>query len=220
MSILHIDSITKSYGKKKILQDIYLSCETGKIVGILGGIGAGKSTLLQIIFGTIKADFQFIKFNNEVITKQSDRQNKIAYSSQQPMFPKNIKVRKLISLFCSPEYIEKLYALNLVQPFLDRSLRNLSGGETKLMEVLIIIYSKAEFILLEEPYSGLSPILTEKLMKIIKEMSKEKGFIISDIQPQHTLDISDEIYVLSDTYLKQIKDLKELQQYYYHLKNI
>ncbi|AZB30440.1 ATP-binding cassette domain-containing protein [Chryseobacterium balustinum] len=220
MSILHIDSLTKSYRSKKILQDIYLRCETGKIIGVLGRIGEGKTTLLQIIFGTIKADFQFIKLNNEILTKQSDRKNKIAYLSQQPMFPKNIKVRKLISLFCDSKNTEKLYSLNLVQPFLDKSLRNLSGGETKLMEVLIIIYSKAEFILLEQPYSGLSPIFTEKLKKIIKEISKEKGFIISDFNAQQAIDISDKIYLLSDSHLKPIKDLKELQQYYYLPKNI
>lgn len=214
MSKLHIDSVTKSYGSKKILQDVYLSCETGKIIGLLGRIGTGKSTLLQIIFGTIKGDTQFIKYNNQVLTKQSDRRNTIAYLPQSPMFPKNIKVKNLIPLFCDEKNTEKLYSLDIIRPFLHRTLRNLSGGETKLIEVLTIIHSEAEFILLEEPYSGLSPILTEKVMKIIKEMSKEKGFIISDHNIQKAENISDEIYFLSNTYLRKIKDLKELKQYY------
>ena len=220
MSKLHVDSVTKSYDSKKILQDIYLSCETGKIIALLGGIGSGKSTLLQIIFGTIKGDSQFIKFNNQVLTKQSDRINKIAYLPQQPIFPKNIKVKKLISLFCNDENTQKLFNCDLIQPFLNRTLRNLSGGEKKSIEVLIIIHSQSEFILLEEPYSGLSPILTEKVMKIIKEISKGKGFIISDFMAPQAIDISDEVYLLSNTYLKQIKDLKELQQYYYLPKSI
>jgi ABC-type multidrug transport system ATPase subunit len=220
MSKLHVDSVTKSYDSKKILQDICLSCETGKIIALLGGIGSGKSTLLQIIFGTIKGDSQFIKFNNQVLTKQSDRINKIAYLPQQPIFPKNIKVKKLISLFCNDENTQKLFNSDLIQPFLNRTLRNLSGGEKKSIEVLIIIHSRSEFILLEEPYSGLSPVLTEKVMKIIKEISRGKGFIISDFMTQQAIDISDEIYVLSNTYLKQIKDLKELQQHYYLPKSI
>jgi ABC-type multidrug transport system ATPase subunit len=220
MSKLHVDSVTKSCDSKKILQDIYLSCETGKIIALLGGIGSGKSTLLQIIFGTIKGDSQFIKFNNQVLTKQSDRINKIAYLPQQPIFPKNIKVKKLISLFCNDENTQKLFNCDLIQPFLNRTLRNLSGGEKKSIEVLIIIHSQSEFILLEEPYSGLSPVLTEKVMKIIKEISKGKGFIISDFMAQQAIDISDEVYLLSNTYLKQIKDLKELQQHYYLPKSI
>jgi ABC-type multidrug transport system ATPase subunit len=220
MNKLHIDSVTKSYGSKTILKDIYISCETGKIVALLGSIGSGKSTLLQIVFGTVKGDSQFIKFNDQVLTKQSDRREKIAYLSQNSMFPRNIKIKNLIPLFCNDANTQKLFNSDLIKPLLNRTMRNLSGGERKLVEVLTIIHSKAEFILLEQPYSGLSPILTEKVMKIIKEISKEKGFIISDFNTQEAIKISDEIYFLSNTHLKQIKDLRELQQHYYLPKNI
>lgn len=220
MSILHIDSITKSFGSKKILQDVYLTCETGKVVALLGSIGSGKSTLLQIIFGTMKGDSQFIKFNNKVLTKQSDRRDRIAYLPQQPMFPKNSKVKNLIPLFCNRENTVKLFNNDLIKPFLNRTVRNLSGGERKLVEVLTVIHSEAEFILLEQPYSGLSPILTEKVMKTIKEISKDKGFIISNFMTEYTLELSDEIYFLHDGILKQIKDLNELQQHYYLPKSI
>ncbi|MFY7814195.1 MAG: ATP-binding cassette domain-containing protein [Chryseobacterium taeanense] len=220
MNKLHIDSVTKSYGSKTILKDIYISCETGKIVALLGSIGSGKSTLLQIVFGTVKGDSQFIKFNDQVLTKQSDRREKIAYLSQNSMFPRNIKIKNLIPLFCNDANTQKLFNSNLIKPLLNRTMRNLSGGERKLVEVLTIIHSKAEFILLEQPYSGLSPILTEKVMKIIKEISKEKGFIISDFNTQEAIKISDEIYFLSNAHLKQIKDLRELQQHYYLPKNI
>lgn len=220
MSKLHIDSITKSYGSKKILQDICLTCETGQIVAILGGIGSGKSMLLQIIFGTMKGDSQFIKFNDEILTKQSDRRNKIAYLPQSPIFPKDIRIKNLIPLFCNPENTRKLYQSDLIRPLLNRTTRNLSGGERKLVEVLTVIHSEAEFILLEQPYSGLSPILTEKVMKMIKEISQEKGFIISDFMTEFALELSDEIYLLHDGILKQIKDLTELQQHYYLPKSI
>ena len=220
MSKLHIDSITKSYGSKKILQDIYLTCETGQIVAILGGIGSGKSMLLQIIFGTMKGDSQFIKFNDEILTKQSDRRNKIAYLPQSPIFPKDIRIKNLIPLFCNPENTRKLYQSDLIRPLLNRTTRNLSGGERKLLEVLTVIHSEAEFILLEQPYSGLSPILTEKVMKMIKEISQEKGFIISDFMTEFALELSNEIYLLHDGILKQIKDLTELQQHYYLPKSI
>lgn len=220
MSKLHIDSITKSFGPKKILQDIYMACETGQIVALLGGIGSGKSTLLQIIFGTMQGDTQFIKFNNEVLMKQSDRRNKIAYMPQSPMFPKNTKVKNLIPLFCSAENTRKLFNDDLLQPFLNRTVRNLSGGERKLVEVLAVIHSEAEFILLDQPYSGLSPILTEKVMKMIKEKSNEKGFIISNFMTEYALELSDEIYFLQDRTLRKIKDLNELQQHYYLPKSI
>lgn len=220
MSKLHIDSVTKSYSSRTILKDIYLSCETGKIVALIGGIGSGKSTLLQIIFGTVKGDSQFIKFNDQVLTKQSDRKNKIAYLPQTQMFPKDIKIKNLISLFCNEANAQKLFHSDLIQPLLSRTMRNLSGGEKRLVEVVTIIHSDTDFILLEEPYSGLSPILKEKIMNMIMELSQEKGFIISDFNLEEAIKISDEFYLLSNTYLKQMKDLKELQQHYYLPKNI
>ncbi len=215
MNKLHIDRITKSFGSKKILQDVCLSCETGNITALLGRIGSGKSTLLQIIFGTMKGDSQFIKYNEQVLTKQSDRRNKIAYLPQSPMFTKHIKIKELIPLFCNPENTRKLFSDDLLRPFLNRTVRNLSGGERKLAEVMTVIHSEAEFILLDQPYSGLSPIFTEKVMKMIKERSKEKGFIISDFDVQNLIEISDDIYVLHDGSLKRIKDLNELQRHYY-----
>lgn len=197
-----------------------MTCKTGQIVAILGGIGSEKSMLLQIIFGTMKGDSQFIKFNDEILTKQSDRRNKIAYLPQSPIFPKDIRIKNLIPLFCNPENTRKLYQSDLIRPLLNRTTRNLSGGERKLLEVLTVIHSEAEFILLEQPYSGLSPILTEKVMKMIKEISQEKGFIISDFMSEFALELSDEIYLLHDGILKQIKDLTELQQHYYLPKSI
>lgn len=108
MSTLHIDSITKSFIEKKILQDIYLSCETGRTVGILGRSGTGKSTLLQIIFGTLKGETQYIKLNGTVLKNQSDRQNKISYLPQCYFLPKNVKIKKLIDLFCDKENSAKI----------------------------------------------------------------------------------------------------------------
>ncbi len=82
MKMLHIDSITKSFDGRPILQDIYLGCKTGQIIGLLGRNGSGKSTLLRIIFGTISSDTQFIKCNDKVLRNLSDRRNKISFASK------------------------------------------------------------------------------------------------------------------------------------------
>ncbi|MCS3532718.1 ATP-binding cassette domain-containing protein [Chryseobacterium sp. JUb7] len=220
MNRLHVDSISKSFGDKKILQDIYLSCDTGKIVGLLGRNGAGKSTLLKMIFGTVKGDSQFIRINDKVLQHQMDRKGKIAYLPQYSFIPKGVKIKNLIYLFCNKENTEKLLQLSIIKPFINEYSRNLSGGEKKIIEALLIIYSDAKFILLDEPFNALSPKMTQEIQKHIQEQSKEKGIIISDHRYQEVLGISDDIYLLSNTYLKQIKDLKELQQYNYLPKSI
>lgn len=220
MSILHIDSVTKSFNEKKILRDIYIICETGKIVGILGRNGTGKSTLLKIIFGTVKADMQFIRVDDQVLQNQWDRKGKIAYLPQYFFLPKDMKIKNLIPIFCNKENAERLFESDLIKPFLNETSRNLSGGEKKIVEALLIIYSDSKFVLLDEPFNGLSPKMTTELQKIIKEQSGQKGIIISDHRYMEVIDIANEIYLLSDTYLKQIKDLKELQRYNYLPKNI
>lgn len=214
MSKLHIDSITKSFGEKDILKDIYFSCEAGNISGLLGRNGSGKSTLFQIIFGTIKGDTQYIKFNDIILKNQSDRKNRIAYLPQYSFLPKNIKIKNLIDLFCDKENSAKISQSKFIQPFLNETPNTLSGGELRIVEVLLIIYSKAEFILLDEPFHSLSPKLITEIKTIIKQQI-DKGFIISDHQYHDVLDISDDIFLLSDGHLKPIKDLTELKRFNY-----
>ncbi|WP_426278853.1 ATP-binding cassette domain-containing protein [Chryseobacterium sp. S-02] len=220
MGKLHIDSLSKSFNGNDILKDIYISCETGKVVGILGRNGTGKSTLLKIIFGTSKGDYQYIRVDNKVLQHQWDRKNKIAYLPQDFFLPKGIKIKNLIPIFCNKENSEKLTESDLIKPFLYETSRNLSGGEKKIVEALLIIFSESKFILLDEPFNGLSPKMTTEIQKLIIEQSKDKGIIISDHRYQEVLDISDEIYLLADSHLKSIKDLKELQQYNYLPKSI
>ncbi len=220
MSKLHVDSVIKSFGGKQILKDIYIACETGKITGLLGRNGTGKSTLLKIISGTVKGDSQYIRSDHKVLINQMDRKRRIAYLPQHFFLPKGVKIKNLIPLFCNQENAEKLFELELMKPLLNEACRNLSGGEKKIAEALLILYSDSEFILLDEPFNGFSPKTTAEMQRIIKEQSKHKGIIISDHRYHEVLDISDEVYLLSDTHLKRIKDFKELQQHNYLPKSI
>lgn len=215
MNTLHIDSITKSFGEKKVLQDIYLGCKTGQIVGLLGRNGSGKSTLLKIIFGVLNSETQFIRCNGKVLKSIANRKKLISYLSQEPFLPRKKKVKDLISLFCNKENAAVLLTSDLMSPFLNEKPETLSGGEQRLIEALLIIYSEADFVLLDEPFQSLSPKMIDKLKKIISLQSKNKGFVISDHYYQDVLDISTSIYLLSNGHLKLIQNLKELQQYSY-----
>ncbi|WAC02367.1 ATP-binding cassette domain-containing protein [Lacinutrix neustonica] len=71
MGYLYVDSVVKSYDNKKILTDVYLSCKSGEVVGLIGRNGCGKSTLLKIIFGVENADHKFVKIDNKLIKANS-----------------------------------------------------------------------------------------------------------------------------------------------------
>lgn len=212
MSLLHIDSITKTYGEKRILQDIYIRSETGNVTGILGRNGSGKSTLLNIISGQEKGDTGFIRMDDHVIRNQRDRAGRIAYLPQHSFLPKRIKIKKLIPLFCGRKNIERLSASGLIQPILNEVPGNLSAGEKRIAEALLILYSDFRFILLDEPFSGLSPKVTSELQQIIKEQSGQKGIIISDHHFQEVWDVSDHVYLMSGGSLKPVWDFSELHK--------
>lgn len=87
MNGLHADSILKSYGTCTILSDIYLGCNVGEIVGLLGRNGCGKSTMLKIIFGALNAEYRFVRIGDKVQDKLSESSKVIKYLPVS--FPKN-----------------------------------------------------------------------------------------------------------------------------------
>jgi ABC-type multidrug transport system ATPase subunit len=58
---MQVDSVMKAFGTKQVLTDVFLTCDQGEIIGLLGRNGSGKSTLLKIIFGSLAADQKFVK---------------------------------------------------------------------------------------------------------------------------------------------------------------
>ena len=114
MSKLHVDSIIKSFGTKQVLTDVYLSCEKGEIIGLLGRNGTGKSTLLKIIFGSLPADRKFVKIGNKIITGLFDNRNLIKYLPQDNFLPSHVKVKTIIELFCTESNAKSIKAHYLI----------------------------------------------------------------------------------------------------------
>lgn len=215
MNSLQIDSIRKSFDAKIILQDVQLSCKKGEIVGLLGRNGTGKSTIFKIAFGLMDAESSFVRVGNTVMKNQFQRKRKLAYLSQNSFLPKNLRIKQLISLFCDPENASFIKNHHFIKPFLDSKVRELSSGELRIVEILLIIFSKCEFAMLDEPFHSLSPKTIAEVKELIREKTSEKGFIISDHLYKDVVEISDRIYLLSETSLKPISNAEDLKFYKY-----
>lgn len=210
MNHLHVDSIRKYYGTKLILSDIFLTCNQGEVKALVGRNGCGKSTLLKIIFGSEKADYRFVKVDNKVVKNISDAKNLISYLPQDNFLPNNIKIRKLINYFLGKAKAEKLKQNDFIKPLLNKTNNILSGGEKRIVEILLILYSDSNFILLDEPFNGVSPIIREQIISILRTHKNEKGIIITDHDYQNVIKIADNILFLKDGNLKEIKHKNEL----------
>lgn len=205
--ILEIDSIQKQYENKLLLSDVYLKCETGEIIGLLGRNGSGKSTFMKIIFGVQKSIFKFVKIDS-VVKKYVFKE--ISYLPQENFIPNTFSVQKAIQLSISNEKIENFYDDSMINSIKLKKINQLSGGELRYLEIKLILSNSSKFVLLDEPYNGISPLLIDKINSQIIQYSKEKGIIITDHNYVNILDISTKLILLKEGKLHHLKDKYEL----------
>ena len=212
---LHIDSIKKSFDNKNILQDIYLKINSGDIVGLLGRNGSGKSTLLNIIFGTLEAESKFIKINDTVYEKVYINKNVVNYLPQNDFLPKDLKVKSLINICFKKSISKNIKNDEIIKKIINTKIRNISGGELRYLEIKLLLNLESKFLLLDEPFNGVSPLLIEKIKKMIKENSLNKGIILTDHDYRNVLSVANRIHFLKDGSLIEIKNKIELKKYGY-----
>ncbi len=215
MTGLHIDSVIKYFGIKHILNDIFITCEKGEIVGILGRNGSGKSTLMKIIFGSISAENKFVMVGSKPINTLADSADTIRYLPQSGFLPTHVNIRKLISVFCGKQNAQFLFTHELVKPYLDKKSEELSGGQRRILEIVMTIYSDAQYFLLDEPFNGVAPIQVDLIKELIRDQLPNKGFIITDHDYKNILELSTKIVLMKDGSIKLIKNQAELIEFGY-----
>lgn len=195
MDELHIDSVNHRFGKREVLSSVFLNCKVGEVVGLLGRNGSGKSTLLKIIFGEIKPHFMYLKVDGE-LTFKTYLTGKVAYLPQGYFIPHYLRISDLVNLY-TQTYRSELLDVELIKLNLNEKLGSLSGGNRRLVEALLIIYSDAKYILLDEPFSQLAPLIADELKTHIAKFMPQKGFIITDHYYQQILAVSSRVVLLN-----------------------
>ncbi|MFC0513660.1 ATP-binding cassette domain-containing protein [Mucilaginibacter angelicae] len=212
--ILKTDSVHLEFDGRKILQDIYLECRQGEVVGLLGRNGCGKSSLLRIVFGTLKPSYKHISINDMHIYKGYDK-GRVAYLPQHGYLPQNIRIKSLAEPIIDPQFWDDFSNHPIYLKYQDAKAGELSGGELRQLETLICIYSRADFILLDEPFTHVSPVQTEMFKGIIRKCAKVKGIIVTDHQYYNILDVADRIVLITDGSTRAIKSPDDLIRHGY-----
>jgi len=212
---LIVESVKKSFGDKRVLQDIYLKAEVGDIVGLLGRNGSGKSTLLKIIFGTLNAESKFIKIGGKIYENAYKHDGIVSLLPQDDFLPKDLRVGDVADIYFGRDKAKIIANDETVERIANAKIKNLSGGELRYLEVKLLANLNAKYLLLDEPFNGLSPIMIEGLKKIILKTASTKGVILSDHDYRSVLSIANKIYVLKDGHVKKIEDEMELIRYGY-----
>jgi ABC-type lipopolysaccharide export system ATPase subunit len=139
----------------------------------------------------------------------------VCYLPQDSFLPTAFTVKKSIEFMLSnKERVRKVEEDVIIKTILNTKIADISGGELRYLEIILLIEQEATFILLDEPFSGLSPLLKEKIQEVIVSKSKEKGFLISDHDYMNVLDISNQLMLLENGGCRKINRREELEQFY------
>ncbi|HRO47481.1 ATP-binding cassette domain-containing protein [Agriterribacter sp.] len=207
---LRISTISHCYGRKKILEDISFECRTGDITGLFGQNGRGKSTLLNILFGTLKPASGSIRINDTLL-RNNITQKQIGYSHQEIFLPQHITVRNVIPLyFPNGEDQNKIFYSPGIHRMETTKVGNLSLGEQRYLQFLLVIHLHHLFVLLDEPFSMVDPLYKEIIKEKIKEQSASKGFIITDHYYKDVLDIATKKLVIASGKIIPVNDEYDL----------
>jgi ABC-type multidrug transport system ATPase subunit len=207
--ILEADGIQLEFNNRKILLSIYLKCETGSITGLLGKNGAGKSCLMRIIHSSLVCESS-IRINGKSIKTLKQNKEQILYLPQHDFIPKHLTLKSVFSHFSINYSLFENWFPEFSTKY-KNSIGSLSGGERRLVEIFLLVTSKAQFVLLDEPFTHLSPIQIERVIALILEEKSKKGFLVSDHLYQHVQKISNNLYLLKDGCTIPITNKEEIE---------
>lgn len=233
--MLTIQHICKSFGQKKVINNVSIAIHKGDFIIMVGANGSGKSTLLHLIAGALTPDSGTITLGNTDITHMNT-QARAQWISQLLQNPKDNTIASMtvaenfalaamrghpLSLrsgqqACNPKTIEQIqqeYAIDL-QPFLHKTMGELSGGQRQLLAFIMATMHKPQLLLLDEPTAALDPQAATTLLSSAHRFihNHHMTAILVTHDPQLALTLGNKIWVLKDNQLhifdeKQKKDL-------------
>jgi lipopolysaccharide export system ATP-binding protein len=209
--ILATEGLTKSYRGRQVVRDLSLNFSQGEIVGLLGPNGAGKTTTFHCILGLVPPDSGRILLNEDDITSLPmylRARRGIGYLPQEPSIFRRMTVRENLIAILETLNLGRQETLRRAVSILedvgvdylaDRKARTLSGGERRRVEIARALATSPAFILLDEPFSGIDPIVVGEMQGVVGKLrDKGIGIVITDHNVQETLRITDRAYILAE----------------------
>jgi len=211
MRLLETKGLIKSYDGRQVVKGVDITVKRGEIVGLLGPNGAGKTTTFYMIVGIVAPNQGTIVFDNHEITNLPIHERArlgIGYLSQEASIFRKLTVRENINailetLPLSRQDRKRRLASLLEELNISHLAKNkaytLSGGERRRLEITRALVTNPSFILLDEPFSGIDPIVVNEAQEIIKELkAKGLGILLTDHNVRETLSITDRAYLIAD----------------------
>lgn len=172
----------------------------GEIVGIFGRNGSGKSSLLKIVHGVLRADSVTINIDSQTLSSREVIPSRIiAYLPQETFLPKGLKVRNLIPLLLpGGEEQDKVFYSKGVSDFENRKIGQLSLGQLRYLEILLIGNLGHPYMMLDEPFSMIEPLYKDIIKEFLDKLKERKGLIVTDHYYHDVLEITNRNFMIRD----------------------
>ncbi|WP_026732863.1 ABC transporter ATP-binding protein [Fischerella sp. PCC 9605] len=190
--MLHIENLNKSFGNRKVLQNLTLHVEPGEVYGLLGANGAGKTTTINIICNLLQGDSGIVKINHQPVSEATKKI--IGIAPQENLLYKSLSCEENIKFFAKIYGLDRikrrqrikatLEAVNL----LDRAkcpVETLSGGMQRRLNIAVALVHQPKLVILDEPTTGLDIEARYEIWELIKQL-KNQGITI--LLTTHLLD--------------------------------
>jgi len=207
--LLVLKELVKSYNGRKVVDGVSLELRRGEIVGLLGPNGAGKTTTFYMTVGVIPPDRGKVFLDDREITRLPMYMRArlgIGYLPQEASIFRRLTVEDNIKcvLEFQPlsskdrrERLEELISLMQLEPIRHQLAYTLSGGERRRVEIARALATRPDFLLLDEPFTGIDPIVREEIQEIVLMLKRRGiGILITDHNVRETLEVTDRAYII------------------------
>jgi lipopolysaccharide export system ATP-binding protein len=210
-SALAAFGLQKSYGRRRVVDDVSLHVEKGEVVGLLGANGAGKTTTFYMMVGLERPDSGIVSLGDRDVTRLPmylRARLGLGYLPQEPsVFRKMTAAQNILAVLetMGLRRRERLTRLEeLLQEFGIAHVRNtrgdaLSGGERRRTEIARALATEPQYILLDEPFAGIDPKAVDDIQNVILYLrNRSIGILVTDHNVRETLGVTDRAYIMAD----------------------
>ncbi|MGQ9006648.1 ABC transporter ATP-binding protein [Bacillus stercoris] len=213
---IKLEHVSKKYGRHTAVNDVSFTLSSGRIYGLIGPNGSGKSTTLKMMAGLLFPTSGFVKVDGKQAARDMVRQT--AYLTELDMFYPDFTVKDMVNFYQSqfPDFqtVQAYRLLNEMQLDPEKKIKKLSKGNRGRLKIVLALARRADVILLDEPFSGLDPMVRDSIVNsLVSYIDFEQQIVViatHEIDEIETL--LDEVIILANgekVAQREVEDIRE-----------
>lgn len=208
--VIEVSHVNKNFRDNKVLKDVSLRCESGKIYGLVGHNGSGKTVLFKIICGFLSCDEGTVSVDGKIMGKDKDMLTEAGIIIEDPGFLRNWSAyHNLEFLYTIRNKKDKAYLYSVLKkvgldPKMKRPVGKFSLGMRQRFAIAQAIMENPGILILDEPMNGLDKNGVEEIRRLLLQMKQENKLIILASHNREDIDVlCDEVYEMEDGVLQK-----------------